>query len=194
MFHRQRIGILRSFALAVLAGLLWTAQARSQYPYAYGGFGYGGFGYGSSGFGGYPGFGPGYGYGYGGIGGFGYGPGFYPGYASGFVYPGFAARGFGYGPFGPVTPYTFETYAGASYQALATGRAYPNPFNPFSVAFYNPYFAAGLSPLALQSAVAEQILSGRPAARAPEPRPGDPAPIIQIPRPRSPRDPRPDPR
>lgn len=121
---------------------------------------------------------PGYGYGYGApVAGFGYG--FGPtyvgvgyGYGYGSPFAGFPGYGYGYG----VYPGAFsalnqpDIQAGLAYNVLATGRAapYSYPAGPFGygvgpygyagAAYYNPYFASGLTPLAVQSARDELLL------------------------------------
>jgi hypothetical protein len=107
--------------------------------YGYPGYALGGYGYGYPGLGyGYGGYGyPGLGYGYGGYG--------YPGY--GYGYPGFG-YGLGYG------------YGGYAY---GTGYAGFLPYTTplFSDPYSNPLFGLGLSPLGVQSALAERAFLGR---------------------------------
>lgn len=122
----------RTFALLVALMFLPATAARAQY-FGYGGYG-GGFAYGYPGYGyGYPGIG--YGYGFPGVG-YGYG---YPGVGYGYGFPGMS---FGYG-------YGYPGY----------GYGYPG-FRPYITAgtgpgMYNPLFGVGLSPLGVQSALAE---------------------------------------
>ena len=169
----------RTFSLVAAAAalLLGTATANAQYfgygygpgfgpGFAGGGFmgpgyaGYGGYGLGYGGYGGY-GYG-GYGLGYGGYGGYGLGYGGYGGFGLGYGGYGY---GYGYPPvfvgYGAVPslaataqPYVAE---GLYYNALSTGRALP--YNPIAAAVYNPYFADGLSPLAVRQAIGEMSLS-----------------------------------
>src|SRR5690606_12724399 len=103
-------------------------------------------------------------------------------YGYGFGYP---VVGYGYGGFAAAAfPYGYGTYpfaftplnqpdvqTGLAYNALATGRLAPygygvapygygfGPFGYAGAAFYNPYFASGLTPLAVQSALEELVLS-----------------------------------
>lgn len=163
--HRRRI-VGPALVLVAAAALIWSpSRARAQFPgYGYGGYGVGGYG----GFGGYGGYG-GYGYPMGGYGygGFGYG---YPGYAGygfgGFGY-GYGNPGFGYGyptvgyPVGLPAP--MYGYYGGGY-----GFGYGGP------GAFNPLFGVGMTPLGLQSYLAERYVLGRgltgyarPAAEAP---------------------------
>ncbi len=77
--------------------------------------------------------------------------------------------GFGYPTFGTFTTFgpridrfTGNPFfqpsvrAGLRNQALATGRAYP--LTAADAAIYNPYFANGLTPLAVQSVLGQQVL------------------------------------
>ncbi|QDV38574.1 hypothetical protein [Tautonia plasticadhaerens] len=126
---------------------------------------------------------PGWEYGYGTpFGGYGYG--FGPtyagvGYGVGAPFGGFPGYGHGYG----IYPGAFSVLnqpdirSGLAYNALATGRAshyaYPDgPFGGYGVgpygyagaAYSNPYFASGLTPLAVQAARDELLLrrAGQP--------------------------------
>ena len=98
----------------------------------------------------FPGYGMGYGYGYP-AGGFGYGPG-YPTMGA-YGYPGGGSYGYpgaGYGSYGS------PLYGG--------GYFYPPPLSGYG--YPNPLFGLGLSPLGVQSAIADSyILNGSRAAR-----------------------------
>ncbi|MBV8269501.1 MAG: hypothetical protein JO252_24525 [Planctomycetaceae bacterium] len=97
--------------------------------------GYGSFGYG------YPGFGYGYGY-----------PGF--GYYGSYGYPGFGYGGYGYG-----SNFALPGY-GYGYPGYNLG--VPQFISPtLGTGYVNPLYGLGLSGLGVQSAPAEQILSGR---------------------------------
>jgi hypothetical protein len=132
-----------------------------------------------------PGWGYGFGAPFGGFPGYGYGYGFGPtyagvGYGLGAPFGGFPGYGAGYG----IYPGAFsvlnqpDIQAGLAYNALATGRAAPytypaGPFGGYAVgpygyagaAYFNPHFASGLTPLAVQSARDELLL--RRAAQQP---------------------------
>lgn len=137
-----------------------TSTARGQWLVAPGnGFGgpFGGFG---------PGFGYGYGYSYGfgpTYAGFGYG-------SSAFGFPGYA-NGFGIYPGAFSVLNQPDVQSGLAYNAMATGRVAPfsyqaspfggvgvGPYGYAGAAYYNPNFASGLSPLAVQSAMDELAL------------------------------------
>jgi hypothetical protein len=152
--HRRGLGWLVKFSVVAVALLMMAPSLTKAQSFGYGwsygypgyasmGYGYPGYGYGGYG---YPGYGYG-GYGYGGFG-FGYGyPGFAYGYSSagyGIGYPGFV-HGYGasgYYPYGTAFPYGF------------------------SASYANPLFGLGLSPLGVQSALAERNLLGRGLARS----------------------------
>ena len=122
----------RAVVLALAILALPSTAARAQV------IGYGGFGYG------YPGFGyGGYGYGY---------PGF--GYYGGYGYPGFGYGGYGYG-----SNFALPGY-GYGYPGYNLG--VPQFISPtLGTGYVNPLYGLGLSGLGVQSAPAEQILSGR---------------------------------
>lgn len=154
----NRFRIPRSARLLVLALgtlILPASSASAQYfgyggsgygGLGYGGFGYGGIGYGYGGYGGYGGLGYG-GLGYGGIGYGGYGGIGYGGY--GYGYPGYGFAGYGAG---------YPDLYGAS----LGGVGYPG------FGLRNPYFSAGLSPLAVENVFLERAILGRttPAYRS----------------------------
>ncbi|MBV8384926.1 MAG: hypothetical protein JOZ63_20235 [Planctomycetaceae bacterium] len=122
----------RAVVLALAILALPSTAARAQI------IGYGGFGSG------YPGFGyGGYGYGY---------PGF--GYYGGYGYPGFGYGGYGYG-----SNFALPGY-GYGYPGYNLG--VPQFISPtLGTGYVNPLYGLGLSGLGVQSAPAEQILSGR---------------------------------
>jgi hypothetical protein len=120
------------------------------------GYGYGGYGYGYPGVGygayGYPGLG--YGFGYPALG--------YGGYGYGYGYPGLGYGGYGYGY--PGLGYGFGGY-GFGYGGYAYGAGYGG-LTPYTSGFtapgtYNPLFGLGLTPLGVQSALAERYVLGR---------------------------------
>jgi hypothetical protein len=155
-----RKGLVRSapvllVALALISGPARTARGQYfGYGYGYPAYGYGFPGYGLAAYG-YPmgGYGS-FGYGYPWHG-YGYGLG-YPAFGFGYGYPGFGLGGFGFG-------------FGAGYPGFAFGWNYPyttdwlasftNP--PIMPGLYNPYFGVGMTPLGLQSYLAERYMLGR---------------------------------
>jgi hypothetical protein len=149
---RKRLeGTARVLALAAVIVVVSAGSSRAQYlgygsgwgGYGYPGFGLGGYGLGGYGLGGYGGFGypavgfANYGFGYPG---FGYG---YPGFGFGYGYPGFGFGGFSYG-------------YGSAYSGLTPYSLYLD--TPGS---YNPLFGLGMTPLGVQSAIAERYVLGR---------------------------------
>ncbi|CAN5725992.1 hypothetical protein BH23PLA1_BH23PLA1_40340 [soil metagenome] len=165
--------LLLSLALLISA----PGLSRAQFFGPGMGWGHPGMGWGGAYGWGHPGMGWGGGYGWGG--GVGWGGGL------GFGYPGYGA-GFGFNPnltpFGSIAPgalwpsYGYPTalattnpmLLGASYTSIASG--YGPPLDGFGLGYYNPYFSAGLTPLAVQSAVSEMTLrsAARPAMVLPE--------------------------
>ena len=129
------------FAIALLGP---AKSSKAQLYGGYGGMGYGGFG--GMGYGGFGGMGyGGFGGGYGGFGGIGYG-GFGGGYG-GFGYGGF---GSGFGGFGGGFGAGYGNYGVGGY-------GYGYPFYPPGFAGYQA-LSTGLTPLAVQSAISENVL------------------------------------
>jgi hypothetical protein len=168
---RDLAGSVRRLALAAALVGLTSAGARGQFM-GYGGFGYGypAYDYGGLDYGGVY---PGYGYGGMGYGGMGYGGMGYGGIG------GFGFGGFGWGGY-PVPTGIYGTGYSGIYPAAAYGG-----FGPGVV---NPLFGLGLSPLGVQSTLAETAIirgSGvyvrRPAA-VPTPTPVNVAPGYVVPR------------
>ncbi|HWE37034.1 MAG TPA: hypothetical protein VG406_10745 [Isosphaeraceae bacterium] len=145
--RRLRGGIVGlAMALVILAAQ--PGRARAQFMGGFGGYGMGypGYGYGFGGFG----F-PMYGYGGLGYGGLGYG---------GLGYGGFGYGGFGYGGYGLGS--NFGTPAFGFYGAVPPTFLYGGFGNPgyFGYGYANMGLTTGLTPLAMQSAAAEQALFG----------------------------------
>lgn len=156
--------LCRSLGVVALAASLFSwsgSTASAQFSPGYGGF--------APGYGAYGGFGPGYGFGGPGLGAYGPGLGGYgPGYGVGGSY-GFGAIGY---PFG-----AYAGYSGVPFQASinAYNLGYGNTvgvglvppayvgtgtagIGPVGIGGTNPLFGLGLSPLAVNNAIAEQAL------------------------------------
>jgi hypothetical protein len=107
----------------------------------------------------------GYGYGYPSYG-FGYGYG-WPGYGGAYDY-GYPGLGYGYG-----LGYGGYPAFGGAYSFGAPGPSYVTPYAPLGIynggpgpGVYNPLFGVGLSPLGVNSALAERYTLGRGVARS----------------------------
>jgi len=148
MLRANTSTIVRSLAIASAIGLLAASPARAQYPFGpgfaypgYGGYGYGGYGYG------YGGYGPGF------VGGNGFGPAVYSNMGFGV---GTVATGYG----SVMAGYAAPIY-GTGYPMFGYGFGAPG-YGPSGIGYVNPLFSLGLSPLAVQTAIAEQSLRGTP--------------------------------
>jgi hypothetical protein len=141
-FHKQSLNATRIVAFALLVLIVPASRSQAQ------GYGYGAYGY------------PGYGYGYGGPGfGYGYGAGYGYGYPVGGYYGYGGAFGFGLGVGYSYPPVSYNYF----------GNGYPGVQAPLvsGVGDLNPLFGLGLTPLGVQSALAERNLINASRPRNP---------------------------